>query len=446
MKNVIWITMIVFSIANNANAYGNMSDTLTLSLTQAQQLGLKNRYDVKSNSYDVAIAEKEMANKKQGYLPNVRAVGNMQYRPQIQSTLIPSGFAGLTQPQILALGAKSVSTFGLELNQVIYNPSLRLDIEDSKNAVVLQNEKKRGNEIEIKKNISLAYLNALLRGLQLTIAQQEQNRYLDYYQISEGRFKNGALIENDLLRAKLDYENAMQQTAISEQNYLQSKATLCYQLNIPTETSLKLTDHFNGLGQDNTIMTDINGSGENRTELQQLKLQQKSYALQELKQRRATLPTISLTGNYAYQYLNEGFYHEFVKSKRWLPYSAIGINITLPITGQFTNRTLSDKARLRTLQVQEDKKQLIADINYQVSQATTDFGNALKNLSTTQSSYKLAQQIYENEKNQLALGALTYDILLNTEASLNKAEGNYISAVYQYMTAKLNYDVALGRL
>ena len=70
----------------------------------------------------------------------------------------------------------------------------------------------------------------------------------------------------------------------------------------------------------------------------------------------------------------------------------------------------------------------------------------MQNIRTTKSSYELAQQVYKNQKAQLELGGLSYDNLFNTQSSLSNAESNYVSAVYQFMTAKLNYEAATGQL
>lgn len=444
MKRIICIAFICLLSFNIGLAQTGGSDTLRLSLKQAQELGLKNRYDILARGYDIDIADREVTSKKQAYLPNIKATGNVQYRPQIQSTLIPAGFIGITEPKILALGAKSIGVFGLELNQHIYNPVIAVDVKAARNAEALQKEKIHGDEIEIKKRISLAYLNMGLRELQLQIAHEEEARYFEYFTLANGRYKNGALIENDYLRAKLDYENAQQQTKICEQNYIESQTTLCFQINIDSKTKLKLIDSLAHTDAD--LLLDTIDSGKNRTEMRQLYLQEENLKIQNQRQRKSVLPVVSFYANYSIQYLNQGFYNELFQSKWWLPYNALGISISLPITGQFTNENNLEKIQLHQLQLKAQEQQLNADIQYQISQSATELINADKNLHTTKENYNLSRQVYENEQQQLALGDLSYDTILNTEATLIKTESNYISAVYQYMVARLNYLLAIGKL
>lgn len=444
MEKIIYIIITALGFSGFANAQVNQSDTLALSLEQAKELGLKNRFDVKANNYDVEMAHSEVIAKKEAWIPNINLKGEAQYHPQIQSTLIPAGFAGLTEPMIMALGAKSINVFSLELNQPIFNPSLTNDVKQASNNEALQLEKKRAGEIQIKKHISLAYLNVQLRELQYKVAQQEEARFHEYFTVSEGKYNNGSLLENDYLHAKLDYENAHHQTIVTEQNFTLSIQDLCYQINIPADRKIKLTDKL--VSESLMPVLDISVVTENRTEVQQIRLQQKGFELQERKQRLSKLPTLSLVGNYSYQYLNQAFFQDYFNSQWWMPYNTVGLRLSIPISGQFTNRTAVKLANFRILKLKETEQQILADINFEIVQASTYLNNAYENLQTTKASYELSQQVYKNQKAQLELGSFSYDALLTTEASLFKAENNYVAAVYQFMTAKLNYEVAAGKL
>ena len=67
-------------------------------------------------------------------------------------------------------------------------------------------------------------------------------------------------------------------------------------------------------------------------------------------------------------------------------------------------------------------------------------------MQTTQDNYELSKRIYENQKQQYALGSFQYSNLLDTERSLSTAEQNYVKSVYEYLLAKLNNEKATGRL
>ncbi|WP_345948927.1 TolC family protein [Mucilaginibacter sp. PAMB04274] len=420
---------------------------LKISLKEAQELGLKNRSDVKADALRLEASRIEKQKAKQAWLPEISANANVSYHPQLQATLIPAGFVpGLNEPQILALGAKSISIYSLELNQPILKATLSSDVKLAKNSEAMEAEKKRGRDIVVKQQISQAYLNTQLKDLQWRLAKQDENRFFKYYQVAEGKFKSGALIENEYLRAKLDYENACHQTTTSLQSLGLSIKSLRYELNVDTLVKLILTDSIDvnpvvlpAIQEDITL-------ARNRTEIKQLQLQREADELNEKKQRQSVMPVISLYGNYAQQFLNGNFNYDYSNSRWWSPFSSVGLKLSLPITGQLTNRTKVQQSRLRSQETILRQEQQTAKVNYEIRQSTTEIANAIQNVRRADNSFKLAQRVYENQEKQLALGAFSYDSLLNTESSVLNAERNYIKSVYDYFISRLNYEIAIGGL
>lgn len=420
-------------------------EKLKISIEQAQSIGLENRYDIKAKKYDLQIANQKLIESKQNYIPKVNLSGNIHYSPQVQSTIIPAGFGGITEPTMVSLGAKSMSIFSLELSQPIYNPLIKSDVKLAESNIDIENQRLSLQETEIRKQISYSYLNVLLRQLQLKIAKEEENRYENYSKLAKGKYENGALIENDFLRATLDYENAQQQTRISKQNYEQSLVTLKYQLNIPNDTDLELTDKL-GVINDQMIVTPDFQAAKNRKEYKLLKLSEEHNTLLEKKQKRSILPTLTLVANYSQQFLNTDFNYNYSNGKWWSPYSGIGLQLNLPLTRQFTNKTSLKQIRLAGQQLKDKELQQLNDARYEIEHGAAEITNATLNYSKAENNYKLARQIYLNQSKQMELGSFSYEAILNTENSVNSAEKNFIQASYNYIIAVLNYDIATGKL
>lgn len=82
----------------------------------------------------------------------------------------------------------------------------------------------------------------LFKRLQYQIAENEEARFKEYEELAAGKYKMGTLIENDHLHAKLDYKNAKVKTAMVSQNDSLAMDYLKYQINIPEEDILTLSD------------------------------------------------------------------------------------------------------------------------------------------------------------------------------------------------------------
>jgi outer membrane protein TolC len=437
MKKVIYIVLLTI-LCSTVTA---QTDTLKVSLKQAVETGLKNRYDVRSNKYNISIAENAINRSKKEWIPDVTGSGNLRYNSQLKKQIIPAGVLGNSESMAFSLDTKTNSVYSLDLTQAIYNPEITSDIKIAKNNFELEKEKDRQIEINTKTVITESYLNILLKKLQFKIAKNNEIRYSEYLEVAEGKYKYGSLLENDFLKAELDYENAKVETQKSLQNYNLAIYNFKYQINIDSGTIVILADSMN------TVSTSINPPQQqdvatNRSEIKQLQLVKENNELQLKKAYQNTLPSVSLFANYSSQFQYRNF--DYTQKDWWSPYSYVGVKISLPITSNYKNSNTIRESRFKSAKTGIDIKQKTADITYEIKKASTELGNALQNMQTTKANYDLSNTIYENQKQQYNLGSFQYSSLLDTEKTLNTAEQNYIKAVYDYLIAMLDYDKALG--
>lgn len=81
---------------------------------------------------------------------------------------------------------------------------------------------------------------------------------------------------------------------------------------------------------------------------------------------------------------------------------------------------------------------------YEVQESLTKLNNAKENFIVTDHNYKLSQKVYELNKQQNNLGSFSYEKLMDTEKSLSATEEEYITSVYNFLIAKINYHKAVG--
>jgi len=434
MKNIFAVLALIITTPAFAQ------NTLSISRQDAMNIALKNRYDIQATRYNTVLAANNQTRSRKEWLPDINASGNIHYNTQLQATLIPAGFGGLTEPEMLALGAKDVTILGLSLTQPVYRPGIGTDIKIAGNNIELQKEKTIASEIEIKSKVSRAYLNILLKQLQYSVAQKDENRYKEYYSLAEAKYNVGELLLNDYKHAQLDYNNAQVQTAIVLQNENIAYSDLKYELNIPQETNLILTDTLNA-AQD-TLLDE--GNAADRTEVKQLKLQFAANTLQLQKAKQYALPTVTLSANYSQQFLSDQF--NYNDTKWWAPFSYAALTFSLPITGNIKNHNNIKEYKLRMEQTDLSLKQKIADVSNEISKAGTELTNARRNVATTKNNYDLSNTIYETQRKQYSIGDFKYSDLLETERSLSVAEQNYVTAAYNYLLAQINYQQAIGKL
>lgn len=411
---------------------------LILSRNEAITLGLKNRFDIKANRFDIQIATSKVKQARNQWIGEFSADGQVKYSPQLRNSVIPGGvIPGFDQTTQLPLMVKNESVFGLNLSQPIFNAALISDARLAKNQLALQQEKNRAAEIDIMLQISRTYLDAELRRLQKRIAADIAERNREYEHIAEGIYNNGSLTENYYLRARLDRENAEQLQQQADQDFELSLMQLRYQLNIPDDTQLKLSDSLDVVTGNLSSYDKPNGE---RSEIRQLELIQQDNQLHLKKIRESVLPSVNFNANYSQQFLSGNF--NYGTSNWWSPFSYLALNIHIPVSTRFKNKAIVTGYRQRISQNELLLMQKKADINYEIQQSQTALRNAVLNINSAKKSYELSKTIFHNQQEQYRLGAFDYSALLDTEKSLSTTERNYIQSAYELMLAQIQMQKA----
>ena len=438
MKKVIYILILsVFCGTITAQI-----DTIKLSLNQAIELGLNNRFDAKSGVLNIDMAKNKVVMSKKELLPDILANGKITYNGQVEPTIVSAGLLGFTESQKIALSMKNNTAFSLDLNYAVYKPGLYTDIKIASNNLDMEKEKNNKSNNDIKVEIAEAYDNVLLKYLQFEIARRNENRYKEYYNLASGKYSNGALLENDMQLAELDYKNAKANSEKQRQNYLLSIQNMKCRINVPLQSVIIFTDSLKSSFETNIGVNPTNNAIINRSEIKQLRIQQLGYKLQLKKAKQNYLPTLSLFANYTQFFQNEGF--NYSDNFFWSPISYVGAKLSIPISGSFKNINQVKEFNLKLAQSNFEMKQKTTDVQYEMQEAATTLNNARQNLTVTNDNYLLSQKIYELKKQQYSLGSFLYEKLLDTEKSLSTTEQEYITGVYDFLIAKINYQKATG--
>lgn len=415
------------------------TDTLQLSLDEAMHWALTNRNDIKANEMDVTLARNKLAEKKSSRLPEINITGDADYNTQISPTYVPAGFAGLTQPELLVLGAKNRTSVGVNLNLPIIQPGHREDVEIAKNNIAIADIQNKEYANDINEKVCITYLNVLLNQLQMKISAERTARFKEDYEITKKKYEQQEVIKTDYLQTQLNFRNAKLQEQDAKNEYSVSLLTLKNLLNIPETISLILRDSLNAEMPEHDIPETVN-----RSELVLLQMQQTQNKLQLQKSKKSILPSLSLVSGYGQNFLNQGF--DYSDTHWWKPSSYVGLQLKFSITGLIKNKNetafltnLLSQARLR-------EQQQKYDIQNEIAIATIKLNSSRENITEAKTNYEYSKEIYNNQMQQFALGAFDYTKRLEAERSIEVAEETYIKHVYDYLKAKYALLNAMGRL
>ena len=129
----------------------------------------------------------------------------------------------------------------------------------------------------------------------------------------------------------------------------------------------------------------------------------------------------------------------------WAPVNYVGVKLSIPITGSFKNTNSVKEYKLKMAQTDftpESRKLQIYSTKYRNPLPGSIMPG--KTWRLQKNNYLLSQKVYELKKQQYDSGSFSYEKLLDTEKSLSATEQEYISSVYSYLIAKINFQKAVG--
>jgi len=151
------------------------------------------------------------------------------------------------------------------------------------------------------------------------------------------------------------------------------------------------------------------------------------------------LPTLSLSGQAAYQGLRNDFstYFKSGEVNKWYPMANFTVNLSVPVFDGFEKRS---KARQATLDLQKTQ----ATLESTKESFSMNYKNALNNylnnkdiVRRQKQNLNLAEKVYKETTLKYREGMAAMSSLLQDEMSLSSAQGGYLTALYNFKEAEL---------
>jgi outer membrane protein TolC len=131
---------------------------------------------------------------------------------------------------------------------------------------------------------------------------------------------------------------------------------------------------------------------------------------------------------------------------RWYSNSLIGINLNVPVFDGFEKKYKIQQSRLALKKVNDSRELLKNSIDFQVAQANIATKNATARMQTQERNLALAKEVVRVTRIKYKQGVGSSLEVTNAETDLRVAQTNYYSAIYDALVAKVDADLATGRL
>jgi len=440
IKNILQITFCILSITS----FAQTDTSIQLSLKQAIDLGLAQRFDIKNQELAIQISESNRQKTLTKNLPQVNASIDFRYNAILATNLLPPGFNGNTDYTPVKFGTPYNTLTSITATQNIFNAIVSGD----KMVNVAQQEYDQVSlekyKIDAKSAITQAYYQVLLNQEQIKLTTENVKTAETIIKKGESEYTNGTLLKTDLSRYQLDLANAKNNLQTANQNYENSLVSLKTQLIIPLSTNVILTDSLENLINSAEQESDSQINPEQRYEYRMESSMLRINEIQAKKVNRSYLPSVYLYGNASLQ--NQNNKVTFFDTNTWYPFAYVGVHADIPIFDGFEKSRNITGYKLRSLQNKNNLEKLNYEIQSETINAKNQLATTYRQYQNAKENYALAQSIMTLDQDRYNQGTLTAASLKNTEYSLQNAQNNYLTSIYNVLIAQVNYKKALGEL
>ena len=379
-------------------------------------------------------------------MPQIHANGSLTYNPILQTNVIDGAAFGAPGTTIQAsFGQKWTSGAGVSLNQVIFDQSVFTGLRAAKSTREFYQINNQLTEEQVIERVANNYYSVYVLRERLTLLDSNYVNTTKVRDIVKGQFNNGLAKKIDLDRIVVKMSNIdTERQQIKNQIQLQENALKFY-MGMPIETPIEIPQTQFEVTP--AALTEAPNTA-NRTEYLLLKKQEELLEFQKTAIKAEYYPTLSLVAGY--NYIGQGpempLFAKPENGVYWSDYSAIGLNLRVPLFTGFGTRARVSQADVNIRSLQEDIKdtQLSLDLDYK--NAKTQIENNIITIGNQKENMRLAGDILKNTKNNYLQGLASLTDLLDAENASLEAQNNYTRAVLAYKIAEITLIKSKGEL
>ena len=436
MKRII-LSTVLFLVSGNL-LFSQENTAISLSLRQCVQMAVEENINMKTARMDAIKNQQKKAEAISAIIPKVSVGANFQDNLSLPTTMLPGEIIGQPGTTIPArMGTNFNTGAAVTLNWALYNQTALTAVQLAKKVTELSDLSIEKASEELAVEVAKLYFLTVTSSQQKTLIEENITRSKRLMDITKLLVDNGMSKQVDYDRVSINLENLYTQLSNVEAGLQQQHNMIKYMLNIPLENTIILTDSSKMDLLQNAPEIAVNFS--EHIDIKLLETQQETNFINKKMISSGYIPSFAFTGQYSVQGMRNEFKNYFNNSpeNKWFGSSYIGVSLSVPIFDGGEKRSKSRQAKLeiqKTEALLSDKKEKFT-ADYQ--NAVTTYFNSKTNVERQKQNIELAEKVYNETALKYREGLATMSNLLQDEMSLNAAQANYLTALYNYKEAEL---------
>ena len=437
--------ILYFCLFSVISAKAQLTDSLAnFSLKEAIDYAQNHQSSILNASIDEEIAKNTVKRTIGIGLPQLNGNVNFQDFLKIPTNLLPGEIFGKPGTQIPAqFGVQYQSSFGLELNQLLFDGSYLVGLQATKTYKELSNKNLKRSRIETAVGVTKAYYSVLVSNEQLSLLDANMERLKKSLNDTKALFANGFVEKIDVDRLTVLNNNLETERGNVIRLLELNMNLLKFQMGMNIQLKLVLKDSIGSLQVAEFLAVKDTSSYQNRIEYSLLETQKKLNQLDLKRYKSLFLPSLSAFGSTSRSFQSNDFLNLIDRS---FPATIIGFRLSVPLLSGGVKTYQVRNAKLEVLKTENNLINLRNGINLEVEQAQTVYRNGLKSLENQKRNMELAKEVLRVTKIKYEQGVGSSIEVTTAETSLKESQNNYINALYDLLINKVNVDRALGKI
>ncbi len=350
----------------------------------------------------------------------------------------------------ISFGADNTFAVQGDLSLPLFAPQIyrTMKLNDTQMAAAV--EAARGSRITLVAEVKKAFYNILLAEQSLEVLRESQATVQRTVDDTKLQYDNGLASEYDLLTAQVQLSNLHPTILQTETSVKLAKLLLKMYLSIPEDIEIEVEGELDGMRDQVLAGTDgLTADVTENSDLRTLELQQELLQRQLKVANANRLPPLrafgsaTYTGNDMEPFMGMGSTDgaKFF----WTHPITVGVQLSVPIFAGLTKMNKSREIKNQIKQISLQRTYAEQQINVQMQSALNDLLTAREKMFAQEQTVAQARKAYSISDTRYRAGAGTILELNSAQLAQTQAQLNYSQAIYDYLSAKAEYDRIAGK-
>jgi outer membrane protein TolC len=425
-------------------AWRTEAQTNTFTLEQCIDYALTHNPNVINARIEREISETTVKETLSQGLPQISANGGVSKNFIIPELPFTNPITG--EETTIAFQRAWTGNALVNMDQMIFDGSYFVGLQAARTYRQLAEKDQIKTEIDLVEAVSKAYYSVLVAQERRTLAKANLSRIDSLLDETNKLYAAGFAEKIDISRVEVQRNLLLTQLDNLDQLEQVSYGLLKFQMGMPQQEELRTAIGLKDLKWEEEMIAANNFSYFDRIEYQQLHVN-KALAELDLKNNHVKyIPRLDAFINYGGNMFADTRSDLFNLGRSWIPNSAVGLNIRVPIFDGFYKSALIQRNRLVIRQLENQFELLENNIDREIDEKRLQLTNSLKRVRSERKNMDLSMEVFEVTRTKYQEGVGSNLEVIEAENAYKQSETNYYVAVYDAIIAKIELEKALGIL